>query len=238
MGNELSGGEQQMLAIGRALMTNPKLLILDEATEGLAPRIRAEIWACLAALKREGQAILLVDKHLDALREDRRSPCGDREGSRGVDRELGRARRGRRGAGPLPSGVRGEGRRPATSNSSEECRGIGYDDHHNTKKARSGRSRCASHALSAVWSSGFSLAPHRHSARRRHRLSSSGARPSSTGSPTPPAGPLPADRGKRHSRSPASRRGAAGRRAGDRSRREIHLPRTVQLPCALGRVHG
>jgi branched-chain amino acid transport system ATP-binding protein len=67
MGNELSGGEQQMLAIGRALMTNPKLLILDEATEGLAPRIRAEIWACLATLKREGQAILLVDKHLDAL---------------------------------------------------------------------------------------------------------------------------------------------------------------------------
>jgi branched-chain amino acid transport system ATP-binding protein len=67
MGNELSGGEQQMLAIGRALMTNPKLLILDEATEGLAPLIRAEIWACLARLKQEGQAILLVDKHLDAL---------------------------------------------------------------------------------------------------------------------------------------------------------------------------
>jgi branched-chain amino acid transport system ATP-binding protein len=67
MGNEISGGEQQMLAIGRALMTNPKLLILDEATEGLAPRIRTEIWACLAALKREGQAILLVDKHIDAL---------------------------------------------------------------------------------------------------------------------------------------------------------------------------
>ena len=67
MGNELSGGEQQMLAIGRALMTNPKLLILDEATEGLAPKIRAEIWACLARLKREGQAILIVDKHLDAL---------------------------------------------------------------------------------------------------------------------------------------------------------------------------
>jgi branched-chain amino acid transport system ATP-binding protein len=67
MGSEISGGEQQMLAIGRALMTNPKLLILDEATEGLAPRIRAEIWACLAALKREGQAILLVDKHIDAL---------------------------------------------------------------------------------------------------------------------------------------------------------------------------
>src|SRR4051812_24470229 len=67
MGNQLSGGEQQMLAIGRALMTNPKLLILDEATEGLAPLIRAEIWACLEKLKREGQAILLVDKHLDAL---------------------------------------------------------------------------------------------------------------------------------------------------------------------------
>jgi branched-chain amino acid transport system ATP-binding protein len=67
MGNQLSGGEQQMLAIGRALMTNPKLLILDEATEGLAPLIRSEIWACLTRLKREGQAILLVDKHLDAL---------------------------------------------------------------------------------------------------------------------------------------------------------------------------
>jgi branched-chain amino acid transport system ATP-binding protein len=67
MGNQLSGGEQQMLAIGRALMTNPKLLILDEATEGLAPLIRTEIWACLDRLKREGQAILIVDKHLDAL---------------------------------------------------------------------------------------------------------------------------------------------------------------------------
>ena len=67
MGNELSGGEQQMLAIGRALMTNPKLLILDEATEGLAPLLRSEIWKCLARLKAEGQAILLVDKHLGAL---------------------------------------------------------------------------------------------------------------------------------------------------------------------------
>jgi branched-chain amino acid transport system ATP-binding protein len=66
-GHQLSGGEQQMLAIGRGLMTNPKLLILDEATEGLAPLIRAEIWGCLACLKAEGQAILLVDKHLDAL---------------------------------------------------------------------------------------------------------------------------------------------------------------------------
>jgi branched-chain amino acid transport system ATP-binding protein len=66
-GHQLSGGEQQMLAIGRGLMTNPKLLILDEATEGLAPLVRAEIWACLSRLKAEGQAILLVDKHLDAL---------------------------------------------------------------------------------------------------------------------------------------------------------------------------
>jgi branched-chain amino acid transport system ATP-binding protein len=67
MGNELSGGEQQMLAIGRGLMTNPKLLILDEATEGLAPLIRSEIWTSLKRLKAEGQAILLVDKHIDAL---------------------------------------------------------------------------------------------------------------------------------------------------------------------------
>ncbi|HEY2135234.1 MAG TPA: ABC transporter ATP-binding protein, partial [Xanthobacteraceae bacterium] len=67
MGGQLSGGEQQMLAIGRALMTNPRLLILDEATEGLAPLIRAEIWACLARLKTEGHSILLVDKHVDAL---------------------------------------------------------------------------------------------------------------------------------------------------------------------------
>jgi branched-chain amino acid transport system ATP-binding protein len=68
MGNQLSGGEQQMLAIGRALMTNPRLLILDEATEGLAPLVRNEIWSCLSQLKADGQAILLVDKHLDALK--------------------------------------------------------------------------------------------------------------------------------------------------------------------------
>jgi branched-chain amino acid transport system ATP-binding protein len=66
-GNQLSGGEQQMLAIGRALMTNPKLLILDEATEGLAPLIRAEIWAALAQLRDEGQSIFVIDKHLEAL---------------------------------------------------------------------------------------------------------------------------------------------------------------------------
>lgn len=66
-GAQLSGGEQQMLAIGRALMTNPSLLILDEATEGLAPLIRAEIWERLAALKAEGQGILLIDKNIDAM---------------------------------------------------------------------------------------------------------------------------------------------------------------------------
>ena len=66
-GDQLSGGEQQMVAIGRALMTNPKLLLLDEATEGLAPLLRAEIWSCLARLKAEGQAILLVDKHVEAM---------------------------------------------------------------------------------------------------------------------------------------------------------------------------
>ena len=67
MGNQLSGGEQQMLAIGRALMTNPKLLILDEATEGLAPLIRNEIWNCVSNLKSAGQSILLVDKNIGAL---------------------------------------------------------------------------------------------------------------------------------------------------------------------------
>ncbi|HMB48923.1 MAG TPA: ATP-binding cassette domain-containing protein, partial [Afifellaceae bacterium] len=62
-----SGGEQQMLAIGRALMTNPRLLILDEATEGLAPLIRQEIWSCLARLKAEGEAVLVIDKNIDDL---------------------------------------------------------------------------------------------------------------------------------------------------------------------------
>jgi branched-chain amino acid transport system ATP-binding protein len=66
-GTQLSGGEQQMLAIGRALMTNPRLLILDEATEGLAPLIRADIWRCLERLKAEGLAILLIDKNVEAL---------------------------------------------------------------------------------------------------------------------------------------------------------------------------
>ena len=67
LGANLSGGEQQMLAIGRALMTNPRLLILDEATEGLAPLIRLEIWDCLTRLKASGEAILVIDKNVDAL---------------------------------------------------------------------------------------------------------------------------------------------------------------------------
>ncbi|MEM1317992.1 MAG: ABC transporter ATP-binding protein [Pseudomonadota bacterium] len=67
MADTLSGGEQQMLAIGRALMTNPRLLILDEATEGLAPVVRREIWDSIAELKRDGQAILIVDKTLSEL---------------------------------------------------------------------------------------------------------------------------------------------------------------------------
>ena len=66
-GNQLSGGEQQMLAIGRALMTHPRLLLLDEATEGLAPKVCRQIWRCLDILKAQGLAILVVDKNVDAL---------------------------------------------------------------------------------------------------------------------------------------------------------------------------
>src|SRR3979411_2041844 len=69
MANQLSGGEQQMLAIGRALMTNPRLLILDEATEGLAPLIRDEIWNCLSLLKARGQSVLVIDKNVENLTE-------------------------------------------------------------------------------------------------------------------------------------------------------------------------
>jgi branched-chain amino acid transport system ATP-binding protein len=67
LGNQLSGGEQQMLAIGRALVTNPHLLILDEATEGLAPLVREEIWHCLAKLRDGGQTILVIDKYVERL---------------------------------------------------------------------------------------------------------------------------------------------------------------------------
>ncbi|BDT73676.1 high-affinity branched-chain amino acid transport ATP-binding protein LivF [Comamonadaceae bacterium OS-4] len=67
MGNQLSGGEQQMLAIGRALMTNPHLLILDEATEGLAPLIREDIWRCLDTLRTQDQSVLVIDKYVQRL---------------------------------------------------------------------------------------------------------------------------------------------------------------------------
>jgi branched-chain amino acid transport system ATP-binding protein len=67
MGGTLSGGEQQMLAIGRALMTNPRLLILDEAAEGLAPLIREQIWNCLSMLKARGQSVLVIDKNIENL---------------------------------------------------------------------------------------------------------------------------------------------------------------------------
>ena len=67
LGIQLSGGEQQMLAIGRALVTNPHLLILDEATEGLAPLVREEIWRCLAGLRAQGQTILVIDKYIERL---------------------------------------------------------------------------------------------------------------------------------------------------------------------------
>ena len=67
MGSQLSGGEQQMLAIGRALVTNPRLMILDEATEGLAPLIREEIWRCLRLLRQEGQSLIVVDKYVNRL---------------------------------------------------------------------------------------------------------------------------------------------------------------------------
>ena len=100
-GNQLSGGEQQMLAIGRALMTNPKLLILDEATEGLAPLIRQEIWSCLDRLKREGQAILVIDKNVGAPDRPGRPPLHRREGPRRVVRHLRRAGPRQRAAAPL-----------------------------------------------------------------------------------------------------------------------------------------
>lgn len=67
LGSQLSGGEQQLLAIGRALMTNPQLLVLDEATEGLAPLIRQEVWRCLKVLREEKLAVLLIDKNIEVL---------------------------------------------------------------------------------------------------------------------------------------------------------------------------
>ena len=87
-GNQLSGGEQQMLAIGRALMTNPQLLILDEATEGLAPLIRAEIYRSIERLKAEGLSILVIDKDVKALTRGGRPPLRARKGPRGLDRDI------------------------------------------------------------------------------------------------------------------------------------------------------
>ena len=87
MGNQLSGGEQQMLAIARALVTNPKLLILDEATEGLAPLVREEIWRVLAVLRDAGHAMLVIDKYVRRFDPPGRPSRGAREGPRGVDRQ-------------------------------------------------------------------------------------------------------------------------------------------------------
>ena len=122
MGNQLSGGEQQMLAIGRALMTNPRLLILDEATEGLAPLIRAEIWRCLARLKASGP----VDpgdrqecRHADARR---RPPFPDRARQGGVVGRLRRARGGEGRAAPVFGGLSHVARERAKSSAS--CAGL------------------------------------------------------------------------------------------------------------------
>ena len=109
MGNQLSGGEQQMLAIGRALVTNPRLLILDEATEGLAPLVREEIWRCLAQLRAAGQAILVIDKYVERLVAIADHHVDHRAGPRRLARQLGRARRRPRAlASPVPRRVGGE----------------------------------------------------------------------------------------------------------------------------------
>ena len=93
MGHQLSGGEQQMLAIGRALMTNPRLLILDEATEGLAPLMRAEIWQCLTRLKAAGPVDPADRQERRDAHPHRRPALPDRAGQGGLERNLGGARR-------------------------------------------------------------------------------------------------------------------------------------------------
>ena len=116
MGNTLSGGEQQMLAIGRALMTNPRLLILDEATEGLAPLIRDEIWHCLSLLKARGQSVLVIDKNIENLDPHRRPPLHHRAGTGGMERHLGRTDRRAGSAASVSRGLIGSvipGRAPA-----------------------------------------------------------------------------------------------------------------------------
>ena len=112
MGVTLSGGEQQMLAIGRALMTNPRLLILDEATEGLAPLIRDEIWNCLSMLKARGQSVLVIDKNVENLTAHRRPPLHHRARPDGVERHL-RATDRRAGAAAPVSGNLSESIRAA-----------------------------------------------------------------------------------------------------------------------------
>ena len=107
LGSRLSGGEQQMLAIGRALMTNPALLILDEATEGLAPVIRAEIWRVLATLKTEGQSILLIDKNLAAVLRLADAAVVLEKGRSVWDRHHGATGRGARGPRHLSAYLRG-----------------------------------------------------------------------------------------------------------------------------------
>ena len=106
MGNQLSGGEQQMLAIGRALMTNPKLLILDEATEGLAPLIREEIWNCLSMLKARGQSMLVIDKNVEHLTRIADRHYIIERGKAGVERHVGGADRGAGSAAPVFGGLR------------------------------------------------------------------------------------------------------------------------------------
>ena len=105
MGNQLSGGEQQMLAIGRALMTNPRLLILDEATEGLAPLIRAEIWQCLTPAEGGGPVDPGDRQERRGADPHRRPALPDRAGPGGVERHVGGARRRAGRAAPLSRGL-------------------------------------------------------------------------------------------------------------------------------------
>ena len=126
MGAQLSGGEQQMLAIARALMTNPRLLILDEATEGLAPLVRAEIWRVLAELKDAGLAILVIDKNVEALRPGRlltaKSFCKFLRALGAWNDRLhgGRSRRNRPNSRRIPSKFRGVCKRTLA------CRSLQY----------------------------------------------------------------------------------------------------------------
>ena len=105
MGNLLSGGEQQMLAVGRALMTNPRLLILDEATEGLAPLIRQEIWQCLTRLKQTRPVDPRDRQECGGADRDRRPPLHDRARPHGVERHVEGTRRRAGRAAPVSGGL-------------------------------------------------------------------------------------------------------------------------------------